>query len=55
MVLPGRRIRRVESNGSYLVDSWEAYAFVYAALFRQLMVSRYPSRLGEEYSYVCSN
>jgi hypothetical protein len=54
MVLPGPRLRGVESNGSYFVDSWKTYAFVDAALIRLLMVSRYPSWLGKEYSYVCS-
>jgi hypothetical protein len=54
MVLPGRRLRGVESNGSYLVDSWEAYAFVYAVLTRLLMLSWYPSWLRKKYSYVCS-
>ena len=54
MVLPGRRLRGVESKGSYLVDSREAYAFVYAVLIRLLMLSRYPSWLGKKYSYVCS-
>jgi hypothetical protein len=53
MVLSGKRLRGVESDRSCLVDSWEAYAFFYAALFRLLMVSRYPSRLRKEYSYVC--
>jgi hypothetical protein len=54
MVLPGQSLRGVESDTSYFVDSWEAYAFFYAALFRLLMASRYPSRLRKEYSYVCS-
>ena len=54
MVLPGQRLRGVENDRSYIVDSWEAYAFYYVALFRLLMVSRYPSRLRKEYSYVCS-
>jgi len=54
MVLPGRRLRGVESKGSYLVDSWETYAFLFAALIRLLMVSRYASWLWEEYPYVCS-
>ena len=54
MVLPGRRLRGVESNRSYLVDSWEAYAFVYAVLIRLLILPRIPSWLGKEYSYVCS-
>ena len=54
MVLPGQYLRGVESEKSYLVDSWEAYAFFYAALYRLLMVSRYPSRLWKEYAYVCS-
>jgi hypothetical protein len=54
MVLPGQRLREVESDRSYLVDSWEAYVLFYAALFCLLMVFRYPSRLRKEYSYVCS-
>ena len=54
MVLQGQRLRGVESKGSYLVDSWKTYAFAYAALVRLLTMSRYPSRLRKEYSYVCS-
>lgn len=54
MVLPWQRLRGVESDRSNLVDSWEAYVFFYAALFRFLMVSQYPSWLRKEYSNVCS-
>jgi len=54
MVLPWKRLRGLESDRSDLVDSWETYAFFHSASFRLLMVSRYPSRLGKEYSHVSS-